>query len=141
MLNTYGEWLSMAWERQSDTLLAHTDPEGLTWNPFTHAYVRNNFTCTETHTFTITRKPSTTRIDLQEFNEHFTTLHYGKPFNKLPKPLREGPQKAQVLLPPDGTVWPVGRGSFNDLYGINGHNAYLRASRGAVTPQKNFHKK
>src|SRR3989344_2885060 len=63
MLTSYGEWLSMAMERQGDTLITYLDSEGLTWDG--EKYVkRPDFNSTETKSFNITGIKSQQYIDL-----------------------------------------------------------------------------
>jgi len=138
MLENYGEWVSLAWERKGDVLIAYVDPVGLVWDEQRREYVRDNFDCAQTQEFDITGKQSRHGVDLKEFGREFVVAHYGVPFDELPVQMREGDRRAQAYLTPEGIVWPVGRGNYNYWHYllIDGSSCNFKASRGVVTPQK-----
>jgi len=128
MLNSYGEWLSLAVERKGDVLIAYLDPEGLAWKK-DHYAKTSKFNASDKKTLNIAGKNSEEWINLKEFDDEFTKYFYAREFASLPKEIQN---KAQVYLPPEGTIWPVGRDVFSDGYYVgNG------ASRG-VRRAKNF---
>jgi len=132
MFKSYGEWLSLAFERQGDILIAHLDPEGLVWTG--SAYAKQNFKSSSEKQFGIHGKESDKWIPLKEFDDALVQHIYTRPFKELPKELQEGDRYARIALPADRTVWPVGRVSVwyvIDVYIINW------ASRG-VRRAKNF---
>ena len=130
MLVSYGEWLSLAFERDGNKLFCYVDPEGLVWKD--NRYVKdNNFKFSEKKEFDISGKSSRVWIDLREFGDDFVKFLYGRFFSHLPVQMQEGGQRAQVYLPPDKTAWPVGRGNCY-WFGVFGFNYYGRASRGSV---------
>ena len=115
MLQSHGEWLSLAVERRGDVLIAQVDPEGLAWKK--DEYVKTKkFACTEQREFDVTGKPSGSWIDLKEFNEDFVRFMYGRRFEDLPVAMREGDKRARVALPSEGKVRPVGRVVFYRFY-------------------------
>ncbi len=131
MFTSYGEWLSLAFERQGDVLVAYIDPEGLVYK---NGYRKSKkFSFAHKEDFDITGKQSGSLIDVQEFGDDFVQFLYGRRFAQLPDEMRMGSRRAQVALPSDGIVWPVGRRVF--VYGVDGFcNNW--ASRGVVAAQK-----
>ena len=128
LLTSYGEWLSVAFERQGNRLITYLDPEGLEWR--NDKYVKTkSFKYSDTKNFDISGQASEQLIDLKFFQDDFVTLMYTRSFNQLPEQLQKGKKRAQVYLPPDGQMWPVGRGVFNDWCSIDCRN-YVRAFRG-----------
>ena len=130
MLSSYGEWLSMAFERKGDLLIAYLHPEGIVWDGKTYVK-QNTFKCDSKQNFNIAGKKSNEWISLQEFDDDFSLLVYSRKFADLPQVMREGNaniSKAHVALPADGTAWPVGRVN-GDRFGI-GCDCSSRASRG-----------
>ena len=140
MLTSYGEWLSLAFERKGDVLIVYVDPEGLNWNSKSNKYVKTaQFKCARNARFDIAGKPSHEWIELEKFDDSFVVEVYGRPFGSLPSAMRKGGKLARVILPADGAVWPVGRGNFDVNYNVDGYNYNVRASRGVgAAPQKNF---
>ena len=105
----WGEWLSLAWERKGNVLVAYLDPVGLVWDQKKWSYVKQDFSCSEKKQFDITGKAYCRNIDLQKFSDDFVEWHYGRKFSELTKEMREGERSAQVYLPAAGVIWPVGR--------------------------------
>ena len=138
MLNNYGEWLSLAFERNNDVLICYLDPKGLVWNTKSSEYVKDGFKFAEKKEFNIAGKPSQQWIELAEFSDNLVRFLYGRSFKDLPQDMREGDKKAQLYLPSDGVVWPVARDGFNDGYGVGGGNCNVGASRGVRPAQKFF---
>ena len=126
-LASYGEWLSLAFERQGKRLITYLDPEGLEWKK--GKYVKTtNFKCSDTKDFDITAKMSQRYLDLNKFPDDLVQFLYGRSFAALPQEMRKGSKKAQLVLPPDTTAWPVGFGVFNYCYDVIGYINW--ASRG-----------
>jgi hypothetical protein len=120
MLESYGEWFSMAYERKGDTLVAYLEPEGLVWDSGASSYVKQGFKFSDKRKFGVAGKASRTLIELSEFDDDFVRFHYGRPFKDLPTVVQEGDQRAQVWLR-EGGPWPVGRGVFvDDWFVVNG---------------------
>ncbi|MBI4016820.1 MAG: hypothetical protein HY363_03955, partial [Candidatus Aenigmarchaeota archaeon] len=131
MLSSYGEWLSLAFERDGDRLVCYVDPEGLIWKD--GRYVKDaNFKFAEKKVFDVSGKSSNQWIDLSNFGDDFVRFLYGRSFSDLPVKMREGGLRAQVYLPPDKTAWPVGCGNFVVRFDVDGFSYYSRASRGLV---------
>ena len=138
MLESYGEWLSLAVQRKGDTLIASVDPENLHRNTKKSRYELNGKTvhCTDQKEFTIKNQPSQQWINLQALDQDLIQFLYGRTFDQLPQPLREGPERAQLYLPPEGVVRPVARGNLG-WFGIDGCDHDYGAARG-VRPSANF---
>jgi len=103
-----GEWLSLAFERQGDILVAYIHPEGLVWNGET--YEKQNFQYAGTQTFHITRIPSTNWARVRELDNEIVRFIYSKPFKELPQQIRT---QTRLYLPPENTLLPVGFGDFD----------------------------
>ncbi len=130
MLESYGEWLSCAFERQGNTLIVYLDPTGIKWNG--SEYIKTeNFKFADKKVFDITGIYSQTWTDLNKFNEEFVKHIYGRKFNDLPAEMKTGSKKAQVYLPPDGKFWPVARGGVSCNVGAYVYGG--RASRAVVS--------
>jgi len=113
MLNSsYGELLSLAWERQGDVLVAYVDP-GLVWNADENKYVHDVFGSYDRREFPIDGKQSRYFTELGELDDEFVRFHYSRPLQELPEEIREGTMhgetnmRARVTLPPEGVVLPV----------------------------------
>ena len=132
MLTSYGEWLSLAFERQGDTLITYLDPEGLEWGGEKGYIKKRSFKYTDTKDFDIAGKMSQHHIDLNQFPDDLIQFLYGHSFADLPQEMRVGQRKAQVYLPPDKTAWPVVGSYFGSRYIVGGFNYIDRASRGVV---------
>ena len=107
MMSSYGEWLSMAFERKGDLLIAYLHPEGIVWDGKTYVK-QNTFKCDSKQNFNIAGKKSNEWVSLQEFGDDFSLLVYSRKFADLPQVMREGNNqfnKAHVYLPADGTAW------------------------------------
>jgi len=128
IFKSYGEFLSLAWERKGDLLIAYLDPEDLVWN--SDKYVKKGFKFAEKQEFDITGKNSQQWIDLNEFDVGFVEWHYARKFSELPKEMQKGSKRVQVYLPSEGNIWAVGRGSYSYRFNINCYYV-SRASRGA----------
>ncbi len=125
MLDSYGEWLSVAMERHGDTITVYTDPEGLVWNG-SSKYVKQDFKSSSKQDFSVSGIPSQIYVDLNRFGNDLVEFFYTRPFNDLPQQI----QKYTMLqLPPDGQIWPAGRDVFSD-YGLDCFDYDGRASRG-----------
>ena len=137
MLASYGEWLSLAFERRGDTLVTYLDPERLEWKRDKYVKTRG-FKHAEKRDFDISGKRPHVLIDLNLFNDDLVQFLYGRSFTALPQEMREGEKRAQLYLPEDRIVSPVGRGDVGG-YGIFCYNYSGKASRGvrsSSTPKK-----
>ncbi len=123
MFKSYGEWLSLAFERKGDVLVAYVDPKNLFWDKNVSKYVvqGRQVDCAGKETFDIRGKQSKKIIELEAFEDKFITFLYNRSFNQLPKEAREGVSRAQVYLPSEGVVCPVGRGFIVGTFGVYGH--------------------
>ncbi|PIR59709.1 MAG: hypothetical protein COU68_04145 [Candidatus Pacebacteria bacterium CG10_big_fil_rev_8_21_14_0_10_45_6] len=126
MLNSYGEWLSLAIERKGDILVAYLDPEGLAWKK-DHYAKTSKFKSSSQKELDIAGKNSEEWINLKEFDDEFTKYFYAREFASLPKEIQN---KTQVYLPADRTVWPVGCDKFYIVdYVSNGASRGVRRAK------------
>lgn len=126
ILESDGEWFSMAFEKKKDKLICYIDPENLRWNKYEERYVTDEtLKYGYKEELMIGKIPSQTWVDLKEFDDYFVSLFCNRKFKDLPIEMQE---KAHIYLPPDGVLWPVGRGTGTGLY-ICGHVSE-RISRG-----------
>ena len=131
MLVPWGEWLSLAWERKGNVLVAYLDPLGLVWDKKKSFYAKQDFSYSEERQFDITGKDSNCFLDLKEFPEDFVTWHYGRRFVDSPEEMQEGERRAYVRLPAAGVIRPVCRRGYNNRYAITAVYDYpKKPSRG-----------
>lgn len=128
MLESYGEWLSLAVERKGDILVAYLDPEGLVWRD--GRYIKEDFKFADKIEFDTEGKPSQQWLRMRDFNKAFVKFMYGRDFKDLPELVQK---EAHVYLPPNAKIWPVGRG-FD--FSVDGYGCGSWASRGVVVSQK-----
>ena len=133
MVNSYGEWLSLAIERKGNELICYEDPENLVWDAAKNLYVvQGKLKYGNEKKFSIKNIKSSEWIDLQNFDKHLQKYLYGREWKDLPNEMKAGNLHAQLALPPDKTIWPAGRGIY--WYVVNCRYYYYWASRGV---QKN----
>ena len=132
ILQSYGEWLSAAVECSGDDLTVYLDPNGLLWKNDSY-HKGKRFTSTKTVHFAITGIPREQWVPLTQFDVKLVTFFYSKPYGQLPKEIQDN---AQIWLPVDGAIRPVGRGYFS-WYDVDSNVDYW-ASRGVarVAPLK-----
>lgn len=130
MISNYGEWLSIAFERQKNKLLVYVDPEDLVWNQINRCYEKGPLFhasyVSEFHLPTSSQVP----FNLRFFSHDFVHFLCKCPYQELPTCLREGMKSICVWVTSQGTPWPVGRGNINFVVGGPG---YVWASRGICT--------
>ena len=135
MVNSYGEWLSLAVERKGNELICYEDPENLVWNAAKNLYVvQGKLKYGNEKKFSIKNIKSSEWIDLQNFDKELQKYLYGREWKDLPSEMKSGNLHAQLALPPDKTIWPAGRGDFDNGYDVGSCNYNYWASRGV---QKN----
>lgn len=131
ILASKGEWFSMAVEREGKKLICYVDPENIRWSRYEERYIVDgvlNYSYKEE--LNIGRIPSQMWTKLKDFDDEFVSLFYNRNFKDLHTEIQE---KSSVYLPPDGVLWPIGRGEGEGIY-ICGH-VDKRLSRGVK--QKN----
>ncbi|MDP3640698.1 MAG: hypothetical protein Q8R53_05900 [Nanoarchaeota archaeon] len=127
MLASCGEWLSAAAQRKGDTLTVYFDPQGLVWDG--SRYIERNFLFSEKRDFSLAAGILSNQfVDLSRFSPELVTALYSRLFQQLPQPFREGNRRAQVYLPPDNQIRPVGRGYFNFRFGLLQRQGFSRGS-------------
>jgi len=123
-----GEWFSMAFERKKDKLICYLDPQNIRWDNNTGKYVTDLvLSCSDKKEFNINSLPSKQWVDLKFFNNDFVEYFYTRKFEDLPERIK---CEAQVVLPPDGDLQPIGRGRKKTMSISCDSN---RAVRGAFT--------
>jgi hypothetical protein len=131
MLVSYGEWLSLAFERQGSRLVWYDDPENLAWDGQRNVYTWNRVPkYAGRREFGIGSLPSKKWIEGKDVPKDLFVALYGREWRALPQAMREGDKRAGLWLPAGRVAWPVGRGVFNGGYDVNGCNYIYRASRG-----------
>ncbi len=103
-----GEWFNMAFERKKDKLICYLDPEGIRWDNNTGGYVTDfvlNYR--DKKEFNVDSLPFGQWVDLKSFDNNFVEYFYTRKFEDLPERIKH---EAQVFLPLDGALWPIGRG-------------------------------
>ncbi len=131
MLESYGEWLSCAFERQGNTLIVYLDPEGILWDG--SRYAKNkDFKFADKKEFNITGINSREWNDLNKFSDELVKYLYGRIFSDLPTEIKTGHKRAQVYLPPDEKICPVARGIYDNYCNVYAFGYDGRASRGVV---------
>lgn len=126
-----GEWFSMAFERKKNKLICYLDPENIRWDNNTGGYVTDfvlNYN--DKKEFNVDNIPSEQWVDLKSFDNNFVEYFYTRKFEGLPERIKH---EAKVFLPPDGTLWPIGRGRKKTMSISCDSN---RASRGIFTIRK-----
>lgn len=130
MINSYGGWLSMAVEREGDSLICYVDPENLEWdnmNPNNKYVINGKLGYTDKKEFDIKGIPSGVLVGLEEFDDDFAEYFYTCKFKDLPVEMKKG--EIRIHLPYSGILWPVSCSS-NSIFDIRTEYT-SRASRGA----------
>jgi|GEM_PF-5044671 len=103
LLSSGEEWLSLALERQGNTLICHTDPDG--WHSTNGVYRRTSqFSSLQSKSFDITGIPSSVRLSLTDFGNDLITVLYGRPLHRLP-PIYQ--REGSIILPRNNSIQPV----------------------------------
>ncbi len=118
MLDSWGEWLGMAWKRKLDKVICYSNPENLKWDGSKYAIDGKKLICSSENEFPLAQNiPDSNWVDLSTFDAGLVQFLYSRQFAQLPKEMRDGDKKAQMYLPPENTLWPLGRGF--DYYSAN----------------------
>ncbi len=135
-----GEWLSLAFERKGNILLAYIEPRNLDYfaNPpsgkkWSGYHKRDDFTFRYVLEFDVGNVGNYWQ-ELKAFDDKFVRFITGRSFEDLPEKLRKGPEKIRVSIPTGGDFWPVsigGTGEYKSSYKFNIGCYYTKAaSRG-----------
>jgi len=128
MLDSFGEWFSIAVRRKGDKLYCFIDPENVRWDEYGKKYtIDKNFNSRCMKILDITGIPSQEWVSLKQFNDDFVKFFYTRKFKDLPVEMQKE-YASGVYLPPDHELWPIGRGDGTGL-SICGYVSN-RASRG-----------
>lgn len=135
MIKGKGEWLSMAFERKGDLLIAYLHPEGFSLDGgINDPDNRSTITYTSEMKFDIKSKKSGRWIPLKEMSDDFNEAIYGRKYANLPQTMRDG-LRASVMLPPDDlNIYPIARKDSSEAYSIT-YNLTYSGSRG-VRPRR-----
>lgn len=131
MLNSCGEWLSLAMLRKGNKLSLYYDPKNLVWNRGSYE-AQGSLRHGGEQKFNIKGLPSHKYVNIQRVNVKSPQLVqtlWTRPFKDLPEVIQN---HTGLYLPPDGQIWPVGRGNFNYDCDVNCCNYNDGASRGVV---------
>ena len=127
MRASYGEWLSVAFERQGAEITVYLDPSGLVWENGSYRK-GSQFLFAEKASFEVPTLSLMTY--LRELPDGLVRILYGATESALPASLRRsGDTPTGVVFPYDGRIEPAGRGYFGDVANILAGCGHL-ASRG-----------
>ncbi len=144
MLESYGEWMSMAVKIENRVIHLYRDPVGLVWNGSDYA-VNGTLASTEERTFPLAKtvptkgrfkKTKALALKAEEYNPlseiskiapDFIEYLWSKPYAQLPSDIQKN---GGFYLPPEGIIRPVGRGLLDSWSNLFGYYV-IRASRGA----------
>ncbi len=129
MMNSYGEWLSMAMLRKGNLLHCYLDPENLVRERTKYKYVTQGgklkHAGEEVYSIgSVCEWVSITKVD--EINPTFVEKLWSRPYAILPEEIR---QHALLLLPLENVLSPVSHCYYGCEYNIHTH-FNSRASRG-----------
>ncbi len=125
MLKSYGEWLSLVFKREGNTLHCYEHPEKIVW---VDKYDFSQMTFTSDKTFPVKGLKSEDYISIKDVakkSPDLVTYLWSRPFDKLPDEIQKN---AGILIPAENTAWPVGR-DYVSRYYVSGYS-YDWASRG-----------
>jgi len=130
MHSSYGEWLNLAIERKGDLLVAYFDLVGLQWNSSANKYdVQGRLQYAQKKEYDVAGKAADSWISLEQFPSNFIEDMYSRPFAVLPEQMKT----ALVLMPLEGSIWPVCRGYYGFVIGNRVDDG---ASRGVHSAKK-----
>ena len=141
MINNHGEWFSLAMLRMEDDLWLYYHPELLGWNNVLKTYKwetqKYQRQYSNSSRFTIKKLPSSeVKLNLKDLNTLCPELIeelWTRPFEELPSEIK---REGSIYLPPEGKIWPAGRGSFDYRFSIDSYSCEGRASRGIRRARK-----
>jgi hypothetical protein len=133
MRSSYGEWLSLAMGRTSDSeLVLYLDPKNLVWNSQKSPQYKIQGPALEHSQELKFKIPSDIKsgelIDLNRFPQDLVEALYSRPFNELPQVMQKGAERSQLWLPQKGIILPCSRSSFGS-FDVDS-DVSSRASRG-----------
>ncbi len=110
---SYGEWFNIAIKRKNNKIICYTDPQNIKLE--NDVYIINKkispkLEYTAKQEFDVTGIPSLEWTKLEKFNNDFIKFFYNRNFEQLPDQIRKGEYTANVILPPEGVLWPASRG-------------------------------
>lgn len=127
MASSFGEWLSLAIEKEKDFLICYLDPEFIKLED--NNYNATNISFTDKIKFYIGDGiPSSDWVSLREFPKDFTTFLLSKTFLDLPDKMKVGENEIRVYLPENG-IWPMAYRHLDLAYNVI-ECSKLGASRG-----------
>ncbi len=132
MMNSYGEWLSMAMLRKGNLLHCYLDPENLLWDKKEWRYVvqGGKIKHAREEVYSISSFPDCfTPKTMNEINPTLVEKLWSRPYAILPEKIR---QNALMWIPPESVLWLMSRGGYYKWYDVG--TGYCKVSRG-VMPQ------
>ncbi|MBM3199803.1 hypothetical protein FJZ53_02610 [Candidatus Woesearchaeota archaeon] len=135
MASSFGctEWLSMAVKRDRDVLVCYANPKNLVWDDSSKIYKPDgilSFDPALSTEISIKGVPSEEWVDLKRLSEDFVKYFYTRKFEELPDEINSNDDYAQIFLPAEGGIWPVGRGANWLKYSLSTSTCLKRISRG-----------
>ncbi len=126
MLNSHGEWLSLAMKKEGDKLHCYFDPENIKWDG--RGYLADkDFKCSLEKVYDIQSLSGWVSIkELNKVSPELVEILWSRPYAILPEEIRKD---GYSPFPPNGKMWPVGRYYYNNWYYLVS-SCYDRASRG-----------
>mgnify|MGYP001573671418 CR=1 FL=1 len=108
----HGEWLSLAMLRKDkETLICYLDPENLVLDNNKTNYIIQGSSLKHSgeKTFNIKVIESQNCADLNKLPKDLVEFLYSRKYEDLPQVMKKGNIRAQLLLPQEGIIRPVGR--------------------------------
>ncbi len=127
MVNSYGEWLSMAILRKGNLLHCYLDPENLVWNGNQYIVQGGKLKHAEEEVYSIGSLHGLIHIKyMNDANPALVEKLWSRHYALLPEEIR---QNAWILLPPENALRPVSSNNYITKYDVD--TSYITsASRG-----------
>lgn len=126
MLNSYGEWFSLAMRYQNNILHCYIDPS-FEYDRKCMRYNLKNYSSERFFSLPYLDKYSFIIKEVNVLNPSLVEFLWSRPFDQLPLDIRNN---AYLYLLDDEHIWPVGRSYGSYRYGVNCYDFVNWASRG-----------
>ncbi len=127
MMSSFGEWLSLAIERDKDFLICYLDPEGIIFEDNNYNTTNISF-ADKIKIYIGDGIQSNDWVSLKEFPKDFTSFLLSKTFFDLPDKMKIGENEIRIYLPENG-IWPVAYRHLDLAYNVIEYSKHA-ASRG-----------
>jgi len=119
MLESSGEWLSMAVKTYNNKLVCYIDPENIKFEPENNVYlVGKDIRYSDKKEFDITGIPLEKWISIEDFDDDFAKFFYTRTFKDLPEDMRKTVAGLEFILPTERYIHPIRRGSGINKFSI-----------------------